>query len=51
MIGVVMLSGVFAATFFTLFVVPIAYRILAGNTQSPLTVSRQLEKELKENEK
>ncbi|WMS85816.1 efflux RND transporter permease subunit [Pleionea litopenaei] len=51
MIGVVMLSGVFAATFFTLFVVPIAYRILAGNTQSPLTVSRQLEKELKENVK
>lgn len=46
MIGVVMLSGVFAATFFTLFIVPVAYRLLARNTKSPLTVTKQLEQEL-----
>lgn len=45
-IGVVIFSGVLAATFFTLFIVPVAYALLAGRTQSPQTVARQLAQEL-----
>jgi len=44
-IGVVILFGVLAATFFTLFIVPIAYDLLARNTGSPGDVKRQLMKE------
>ena len=47
-IGVVMVSGVSAATLFTLFVVPMAYRFLARHTGSPQDVAHQLEKELKD---
>jgi multidrug efflux pump len=43
-IGVVVMSGVIAATFFTLFVVPVAYSLLARNTGSPNDVSRKVEK-------
>jgi multidrug efflux pump len=50
-IGVVVISGVLVATFFTLFVVPVAYSLLAKNTGSPLSVSHQLEKEMKQFEK
>ncbi len=44
-IGVVILCGVLAATFFTLFIVPVAYDLLARNTGSPGDVKRQLKKE------
>ena len=44
-IGTVILSGVLAATLFTLFVVPVAYDRLAQNTGSPGHTRRQLEHE------
>ncbi len=44
-IGVVILFGVVAATFFTLFIVPVAYDLLARHTGSPNDVKRQLEQE------
>jgi multidrug efflux pump len=47
-IGTVILSGVIAATFFTLFVVPVAYDLLARHTGSPKLVERQLARELKQ---
>ena len=47
-IGIVILFGVLAATFFTLFIVPIAYDLLARNTGSPRDVERQLDQEIKE---
>jgi len=46
-IGVVILFGVLAATFFTLFIVPIAYDLLARHTGSPGDIKRQLEQEEK----
>jgi len=46
-IGTVILCGVLAATFFTLFVVPVAYDLLARHTGSPGDVARQLESEEK----
>ncbi|MBK1720938.1 efflux RND transporter permease subunit [Thiocystis violacea] len=45
-IGTVILAGVLAATFFTLFVVPVAYDLLARRTGSPGDVKRRLEQEL-----
>ncbi len=45
-IGVVVLSGVLAATVFTLFVVPVAYSIIARNTGSPNEVAERLEREI-----
>jgi multidrug efflux pump len=42
-IGVVIFSGVGFATFFTLFVVPVAYWLLARHTQSPNAVAHKLE--------
>lgn len=44
-IGVVILFGVAAATVFTLFIVPVAYDLLARKTGSPGDVRRRLEKE------
>jgi multidrug efflux pump len=44
-IGTVILSGVLAATVFTLFVVPVAYDLLAKRTGSPGDVARRLERE------
>ncbi len=44
-IGTVVIFGVLAATFLTLFVVPVAYSLLARGTTSPETVARQLERE------
>jgi multidrug efflux pump len=41
-IGTVILSGVLAATLFTLFVVPVAYDLLARGTGSPGDVKRRL---------
>lgn len=45
-IGVVILSGVMAATVFTLFVVPVAYGLLTRRTGSPLDVTKKLEAQL-----
>jgi multidrug efflux pump len=45
-IGTVVLCGILSATLFTLFVVPVAYDLLARHTGSPKRVSRQLEEEL-----
>ena len=45
-IGTVILFGVVAATLFTLFVVPVAYDLLARGTGSPGERERQLEREL-----
>jgi multidrug efflux pump len=41
-IGVVVISGVLVATFLTLFLVPVAYSLLARNTGSPGDVEREL---------
>ncbi len=43
-IGVVVISGVLAATLFTLFIVPTAYSLLARHTGSPNDVKRELER-------
>jgi multidrug efflux pump len=50
-IGIVILSGVFAATIFTLFIVPVAYNLLARHTKSPGAVADKLVKEEVEQEK
>ncbi len=41
-IGVVVLAGVVAATLFTLFIVPVAYSLLAKNTGSPNDIARKI---------
>ena len=43
-IGVVVLAGVLVATFFTLFVVPVAYSLIARRTGSPEDVAKEIEK-------
>ena len=45
-IGVVVLAGVFAATIFTIFVVPVAYTVIARKTGSVSDVSKRLEAEI-----
>ncbi|MEZ9141542.1 MULTISPECIES: efflux RND transporter permease subunit [unclassified Shewanella] len=45
-IGVVVLSGILLATFFTLLVIPVAYSIFARNSSSPDATTKQLEQEL-----
>ncbi|MCE7887550.1 MAG: efflux RND transporter permease subunit [Alphaproteobacteria bacterium PRO2] len=49
-IATVVLSGVCFATIFTLFIVPVAYKILARHTGSPGDVRRALEGQERENE-
>lgn len=49
-IGTVILSGVLAATFFTLFMVLIAYDQLAQNTGSSGDTRRRLEREMQNQE-
>ncbi|MGE4312908.1 MAG: efflux RND transporter permease subunit [Pseudobdellovibrionaceae bacterium] len=44
-IGIVILFGVTAATLFTLFIVPVAYDLLARKTGSPGDVARELERQ------
>ncbi len=46
-IGVVVLAGVISATLFTLFVVPVAYSVLARRTALPGTIERRLRREQK----
>ncbi len=50
-IGTVVLAGILAATLFTLYVVPVAYDLLARHTGSPQRVKRQLEAELASQDK
>ncbi len=45
-IGTVVLAGVFTATLFTLFIVPVAYSLIARKTGSPNDVTKQIEKEM-----
>jgi multidrug efflux pump len=45
-IGVVVMCGVTVATLITLFLIPMAYALVARGTGSPLAVTRQLESEL-----
>lgn len=45
-VGTVILWGVIAATFFTLFIVPVAYRLLARRSGSPGDVARELERQM-----
>ncbi|MCE8015767.1 efflux RND transporter permease subunit [Halomonas sp. MCCC 1A17488] len=45
-IGTVIMAGVAAATFFTLFVVPVAYDLLARRTGSPGVIRQRLEEEM-----
>ena len=47
-IGTVILAGVLAATLFTLFVVPVAYALLARSTGSPGQLQRRLQAEMEE---
>ncbi|GAB3369553.1 efflux RND transporter permease subunit [Spongiibacter taiwanensis] len=47
-IGIVVVFGVTAATLFTLFVIPMAYRLLARNSGSPKAISQQLHRQLVE---
>jgi multidrug efflux pump len=49
-IGTVILYGVLAATLFTLFIVPVAYDLLARHTGSPGQQQRRLQSELGETE-
>ncbi len=48
-IGVVVLCGVLAATLFTLFVIPVAYSLMARRSSTPGRPRRRLERELAEN--
>lgn len=49
-IGLVVFSGVTAATLLTLLVVPLTYNLLARNTRSPESVARLLESQLNRQE-
>lgn len=44
-IGIVVMAGVLAATIFTLFIVPVAYSLIARKTGSPKAIERQLKAE------
>ena len=46
-IGIVVIFGVLLATFLTLFIVPVAYSLVARKTGSPGDVARQLRAEQK----
>ena len=49
-IGTVILAGVLVTTFFTLFIVPVMYRLWSQHTASPKATGRKLEAELLEHE-
>jgi len=49
-LGVTLFAGVIVATAFTLFVVPVAYQLLARFAGSPQALEHRLERELKESE-
>lgn len=43
-IGTVIMSGVVTATFFTLFIIPVMYKLIAKNTSSPEETTHRLER-------
>lgn len=45
-IGIVVLTGIIASTVFTLVIVPVMYKLLAKNTQSPLAMEVELNRQL-----
>ena len=47
-IGVVVLFGVVVATGLTLYIIPVAYRLIASSTDTPLTTTRELARQLEE---
>ncbi|MDY7025232.1 MAG: efflux RND transporter permease subunit [Pseudomonadota bacterium] len=47
-IGIVILAGVLVSTVFTLFIVPVAYHLLARHTGTPGDISQQLDQELQQ---
>ena len=47
-IGIVVLTGILVATFFTLLVIPVVYSLLARHTNSPEFVAHKLEQQLAE---
>ncbi len=47
-LGTVILGGLATATLFTLFVVPVAYDLLARRTGSPGAVAQRLDREMAE---
>ncbi|MEL0587509.1 MAG: efflux RND transporter permease subunit [Candidatus Thiodiazotropha sp. (ex. Lucinoma kazani)] len=49
-IGTVILAGVIAATLFTLYIVPVAYHLLARHSGSPKQLAHRLERELSEDD-
>jgi multidrug efflux pump len=49
-IGVVVLFGVVVATGLTLYVIPLAYQLIARRTDTPLTTTRELTRQLEENQ-
>jgi multidrug efflux pump len=50
-IGVVVLAGVLSATLLTLFVVPVAYSVLAKKSSMPGSVSRRLARQLEQHQR
>ncbi len=49
-LGVVVLFGVVVATGLTLYVIPVAYQLIARSTDTPLTTTRELARQLEENQ-
>lgn len=49
-IGIVVLTGVFTATLFTLFIVPVAYSLIARKTGSPNSVAKQIASQMAKSE-
>jgi multidrug efflux pump len=47
-IGVAIVAGVSISTILTLFIVPVFYALMARHTGSPLVITRELERQLKE---
>ncbi len=47
-IGVVVLFGVVVATGLTLYIIPVAYQLIARSTDTPLTTTRELARQLEE---
>ena len=47
-IGIVVLTGIIAATIFTLIIVPITYQFMAKKTGSPLIIENKLNDQLKQ---
>ncbi len=50
-IGIVVLTGIIAATIFTLIIVPVMYQLLARHTGSPKELEKELEKQLAKQER